>query len=46
MLDVRAFEARFALPLTEIGSIVDGPPEVIVHGQPLENLRGHDHLSR
>jgi thiamine-monophosphate kinase len=44
--DASAFEARFGIPLTQIGSVRDGPSGVRVAGARVENLTGHDHFSR
>lgn len=44
--DTRAFEARFGIPLTEIGRVGEGPSDVHVTGARVENIGGHDHLSR
>jgi thiamine-monophosphate kinase len=46
-LDARAFEAKFQLPLTLIGRVVDGAPGTVdIRGLAVANLRGHDHFSR
>lgn len=46
-LDVAVFEARFALPLTRIGRVLEGPPGVVsVGGVAVANASGHDHFSR
>lgn len=48
-LDCESFLERFGVPLTEIGSVRDGPPGVVVtfNGSPVaQDLRGHDHFSR
>ncbi|MEO7102646.1 MAG: thiamine-phosphate kinase [Gemmatimonadaceae bacterium] len=46
-IDCDAFRQRFALPLTEIGTVVDGAPEVRVtmHGSPVQiEPMGYDHF--
>ncbi|MGH7616770.1 MAG: thiamine-phosphate kinase [Gemmatimonadaceae bacterium] len=46
-LDAVAFEARFQLPLTEIGRVVAGQPGTVhIAGVPNSSLTGHDHFSR
>jgi thiamine-monophosphate kinase len=45
-LDTAAFEARFRLPLTEIGRAVAGVPGAVhIAGVPDLHLAGHDHFS-
>lgn len=47
-LDANAFSARFALPLTRIGTVVDGGAGVVtVQGAPrVARIASHDHFSR
>ena len=49
-IDTAAFASRFALPLTEIGTVGEGTTGfVTVHGGQsarVANMQGHDHLSR
>ena len=47
-LNVRAFEAEFNLPLTEIGTAGAGTPGVqaLLGGKRVAPIAGHDHLSR
>lgn len=46
-LDVGAFAREFALPLTEIGHVDDGPPgvEVRLDGRRVDPISGYDHFS-
>ena len=45
--DTVAFTSRFGIPLTEIGSIVDGAAgSVDVRGAGVVNRSGYDHFSR
>ncbi len=45
-LDAKEFEARFRLPLTEIGSAVaGGAGDVHIVGMPHLHIAGHDHFS-
>jgi thiamine-monophosphate kinase len=45
-LDATAFEARFRLPLSEIGRVVAGVPGTVqIAGLPDVHLAGHDHFS-
>lgn len=46
-LDARAFEAEFGIPLTEIGSVVEGPAGVRARraGEPVALPAAHDHLA-
>jgi thiamine-monophosphate kinase len=47
VLDMAAFEARFGIPLTRIGSIGEGSPGMVtVHGARVATAASHDHLSR
>jgi thiamine monophosphate kinase len=46
VLDTATFEARFRLPLTEIGRAVAGVPGAVhIAGVPDSHLAGHDHFS-
>ena len=45
-LDTEAFARRFAIPLTEIGRVVSGPPTVDVRGARVADAKGYDHFSR
>jgi thiamine-monophosphate kinase len=46
-LDVATFEARFGVPLSEIGTVGDGTKGLVsVHGARVADRAGHDHLSR
>jgi thiamine-monophosphate kinase len=44
--DVREFARRFDVPLTPVGRVVAGPPQVDVHGASVADVSGHDHFSR
>lgn len=47
-IDANAFRARFGLPLTDIGRVVDargGAPEVRLDGARVASVSGHDHFS-
>ncbi len=48
-IDVHAFRARFSVPLTAIGRVVDthgGASDVRIHGASVASPTGHDHFSR
>ncbi|MDQ2890446.1 MAG: thiamine-phosphate kinase [Gemmatimonadota bacterium] len=48
-VDCDGFMQRFGIPLTEIGSVVDGAPGVVlsIAGTPVtEPIRGYDHFAR
>jgi thiamine-monophosphate kinase len=47
-IDSVAFAREFALPLTQIGNVVAGPPtvDVLVDGHRVDPIPGYDHLSR
>jgi thiamine-monophosphate kinase len=46
VLDTAVFQARFSLPLTEIGRVVAGAPGTVhIAGVPDSRLVGHDHFS-
>lgn len=44
--DTAAFGTRFGIPLTEVGSVVAGQPEVGIRGARVAAISGHDHLSQ
>ena len=47
-VDAHAFRAAWSIPLTAVGSVVEGPPavEVTLGGRRVAPPRGHDHFSR